>query len=75
VSGLAWTSEKPTEPGWYWLKDGKEDVCPAEVLRLEANGILYVSEAHLDNLYTMACYRDALWCGPIPCPELPDDRS
>lgn len=52
---LHWTREKPTEPGWYWIRDGWER---AEALEGE---IRYLQpDAALDDQWEYA--------GPIPVP-------
>lgn len=34
----AWTSEKPTKPGWYWFRDDEGNKDFVHVIRLEGGG-------------------------------------
>lgn len=31
LTPLAWSSEKPSEPGWYWFRNDSKDIDPALV--------------------------------------------
>jgi hypothetical protein len=66
MSEPTWTSELPTEPGWYWFRDeggakGITRVLRYGDLRMEAAGI------RLDGIY----WRGARWCGPLVEPPDP----
>lgn len=69
---LAWTSERPTEPGYYWLNDGDG---PPEVVRYLA----WFGEsrpgvwgcAWSDYEPTGAFSTGTLWAGPIDPPPAP----
>ena len=54
---LTWTREKPTEPGWYWLKVGSGN---GTIMRVSAFDIR-------DARFGTAVEFE--WAGPIPEPE------
>jgi len=41
---MSWTSEKPTEPGWYWLRTAESLAC-VEFKRSQ-NGTWFVYRGH-----------------------------
>ncbi len=54
---MKWTTEKPTEPGWYWFELGP----------IYKISIRYFNSAKLS--IKSAIEKDAKWAGPIPMPE------
>lgn len=76
MNPLTWTSERPTEPGWYWMRKLPFLDKPKIVLiRLVSNGSLFVKryEASMQALNEFVTrHRGCQWAGPIPDPqELP----
>ncbi len=57
---MKWTTEKPTEPGWYWIK-GYDDSEP-RIIFAENRGKFF------DGKYWHNPYK-AKWAGPISVPE------
>lgn len=58
---MKWTTEKPTEPGWYWFKNANGIVM--QEIFLSKKGELWVD---FDPLYE---YENTQFAGPIPQPE------
>ena len=64
---LRWTSEKPTEPGWYWYRDIDDasygtEMCHVENVNGELCGAFNDRDMPpVDNL-------NGQWCGPLPRP-------
>ena len=58
---LRWTKEKPTEKGWYWLKEEGRHA----VVKMTAGGM--ISEPYVRHVNDV----DGEWAGPIPEPEEP----
>lgn len=62
---MKWTTEKPTEPGWYWYRTSRQQLI-VEVVRLREK--MYVHNGHIaDDLddYT------GEWQGPLTPNEAP----
>ncbi len=64
---LEWTTEAPTQEGWYWVKreDKKEIV---QVYKLDGSFYAWTTMDERDhdlNEFTM-------WLGPLPVPEKPE---
>ena len=79
---MTWTTERPTEPGWYWFEVGNDS--PARMTR-NIRAIVLVGE---DPLYTPPRLRvqfpqgtfhvgrmGGRWAGPIPQPEEPSNEN
>ena len=77
---LTWTSEPPTESGYYWYRRGKGFIpqivyllwegCFFELKPKEPNRLLVMhwAENEIDRSYdTKVCVGE--WAGPIPEPE------
>jgi len=61
---LKWSKEKPTEPGWYWIKDN----LGTEIVRIEEiSGTLSIWYERDYEAYPVP--NNAEWAGPIPEPE------
>ena len=56
---LKWTREKPTQEGWYWLKEEGRHA----VVKMTAGGM--ISEPYVRHVNEV----DGEWAGPIPEPE------
>ena len=71
---LCWTTETPTEPGWYWNRVAGKETLPVR-LYYDSNGTLCYQVAGLPYECWLA---EALadepgceWAGPIPEPQEP----
>lgn len=73
MSELAWTSERPMVPGWYWLQRAHLDrQLPPEVVEISTgHEDDYVNFTGCDESYFL---RDCigLWSGPLTPPPLED---
>ena len=71
---MKWTTDKPTEPGWYWMDDGDNwykqavriDVAPRSLGTEQL--CVYSGIAEFVGLVDN-CKEGAKWAGPIPEPE------
>ncbi len=74
---LRWTTDIPTEPGWYWMRSSKlrPEVC--HVYESQFGRGLSVARVYHDEIETLSefvlCRRNVEWAGPIPMPEEPND--
>lgn len=57
---MQWTTKKPTEEGWYWVKTGTYP-------RIE-NVFNYFGELNMNNK-PINIFKNVLWAGPIPEPS------
>lgn len=67
MNPLVWTTDPPTEPGWYWLYDrlyGSRVVCVSHGLVSDGFAALNIPLRH--------CV-DCKWAGPIPQPTEPEE--
>lgn len=67
---LTWTTEAPTEPGWYWAKPA---VGAADIVEVSRKGgamsvVFYSAFSPPDNVYVDDI--DCQWAGPIEPPEV-----
>ena len=60
-----WSTEKPTEPGWYWVWFAGVRPHIVQVVLIGGRLMIWTDGAGID----LANYR--FWCGPLPCPEPP----
>jgi hypothetical protein len=63
---MRWTKDKPTEQGWYWLKENSY-LKPRIVRLTRHDGSLFV------NVWDPVGEKDGYWYGPIEEPEGPED--
>ncbi|HJT19881.1 MAG TPA: hypothetical protein VJ746_05400 [Nitrospira sp.] len=79
TQSLSWTSEKPTQPGWYWVRNlrvpllrGKyrevERFGVVEVLRDQTGSELYVSVTGSDWMSEIVKV-EGEWAGPLEPPS------
>lgn len=71
---MKWTSEPPTEPGWYWNSWGIPTPDPDMLLvERRADGRLHASDiwdTSSDGLeWGLLVSFGSYWAGPIPHPE------
>ena len=67
---MRWTSEPPTEPGWYWHKSNSFRISVAEVFRPGTDVDLWVTHLYAEDWLAALIEMDAgnQWCR-IPEPE------
>lgn len=63
---MTWTTEKPTEPGWYWYRAREHKMWVAEVIKTHT-GLRIHFEWGWQNLESVN--RTSEFAGPIPMPE------
>lgn len=71
---LCWMTEKPTEPGWYWLRGGWAD--PATMVYVEIYPNLGKNRVIInlgDSLPPTP--PNAEWWGPVPEPTPPQEEK
>lgn len=67
---MKWTTEKPTEPGWYWMREiGKPQFPPIirQVKRAAPLGVLVLVTWSSSCVISEIDYAE--WAGPIELPE------
>lgn len=65
---MKWTSEKPTEPGWYWTKLWHGRILVVEVARMPSGSLYF----YVPDVTKRADDKDfVLWSGPLELPEKP----
>lgn len=65
---LKWTSNLPTEPGWYWIMSYNKKPSMVEVRVIDGRLMLTSGVINV----TLNIFEGCLWAGPIPEPEEPD---
>ena len=63
-TGAGWSGERPTVPGWYWMRyrpDAPQNVCH---VRRAGDGLVYWNGAREVSIFESP----AEWSGPIPPP-------
>lgn len=63
---LKWTSDLPTQEGWYWLKEGEFK----QLVYVRSEGELVFYEAMSESDRSVSC-NEGEWYGPIEPPEYP----
>jgi hypothetical protein len=63
-----WSKTAPTEPGWYWYRDGARFEC-VEVERCQGTGELFAFPGHPEREYMVDMFPGEWWPVPIPRPE------
>lgn len=65
---LKWTTDLPTQEGWYWLKEENEPLIVVTV-RFECGELVYYEAmSEIDCCVALA---EGEWYGPIEPPEYP----
>ena len=64
VCNLEWTTEPPTEGGWYWIRYPDGEIACVEVFYSLGN-------METDSDYVLDTVTH--WLGPLPVPEPPED--
>lgn len=67
MPNLTWTRERPTVPGWWWVRSryGKRVTQTIMCVKAWEDGRLYIYAGKPVERH------DAEWAGPIPQPEEP----
>jgi hypothetical protein len=74
MTKLTWTTEKPSEPGWYWCRSApgcKHGYVPAIYEVHDCPGTAHEGRLRVGRFAWMDELKDCLWSGPIPTPEEP----
>jgi hypothetical protein len=72
---MRWTTERPQQHGWYWVrkhKNGVGDPEPAEVVLVSMRfrrAEVYYSGSDVDDSLDSDMFGTAEWCGPLEVPE------
>ena len=67
---MEWTTEKPTEAGWYWTRGrGGAIACVLVTTIKDDDDALFVGVPCFADPFPLD-YFD-VWMGPLPVPELP----
>ena len=65
---MKWTTELPTEPGWYWLREyGQQPIIVRVKKDKDVPGILLAEAVYLNIAVQILVGCE--WAGPIPEPE------
>jgi hypothetical protein len=67
---MNWTKKTPTEEGWYWFKDGIEDIVPVFVMKPFRGDLWSLHHPHWTYGRHLDMYAGCLWCGPIQPPPV-----
>lgn len=66
---LSWTSEPPTEPGWYWNRQSKIDTPIMTYVSKYGRVFGYYPHLGVDgHAEFLVSVRKSQWAGPIPEP-------
>ena len=71
ASGLEWSTNKPTQPGWYWYKPKPEhgDVCIARIIHTSEGGlIIQFDNGHCTHFAGVPQSLIDHWAGPLVPP-------
>ena len=71
AADLKWTTEPPTQEGWYWTPNGNSYIEVVEVRKSKRNDAGLVVYRCGEEVPLMRGY--SYWLGPLPVPELPTD--
>jgi hypothetical protein len=67
---MTWTIDRPTTPGWYWLKNPPDsDAVPVEVWEFEGEFWVSYSGTESDDRLLKDVFDDVRWYGPITPPS------
>ena len=67
-TGFAWTTERPTKSGWYWMQAGK-GTNVVKVLEREGVLFVYYIEPASESRVLAALSSGIEWAGPLRPPE------
>ena len=66
---MEWTTEKPTESGYYWMKDGSAIVIvEVEIGTFDGFHRSHVWQIGTGRLTDLHKFKNMMWLGPIPDP-------
>lgn len=67
---MKWSTDKPIEPGYYWIAEAGEKPLMVEVnVESDSHNLMFVLLPGDDERYPLAIWNGALWMGPIAVPE------
>lgn len=69
---VVWTTERPTESGWYWMQDGSSmAVVKIEIGTFDGFYIEWAWQAGSRMQTPLSCFKDMQWAGPLTEPKEP----
>lgn len=68
---LEWTTEPPTQTGWYWIYTRKGIFHTYMVHVLKGSTGLYCESIGEELDYVIKDFEISHWLGPLPLPEMP----
>lgn len=76
IMDLQWTTEPPTEEGWYWVKNkytGAHDIEPVYLVKVThiENQVVWSIEINGGSGEDFSYFSH--WLGPLPVPEPPQE--
>lgn len=71
LARLQWTTETPTQEGWYWVVNGNKEMEIVKVYKT-CEG-LYVWTVTSEKDFELKDF--SMWLGPLPIPEPPTTDS
>ena len=70
---LTWTTETPTEPGWYWWQESAQAPEAVFVLHYDNQSGPLVFRDPVDRVWQFVQRQSGIqWAGPIPLPGEPE---
>lgn len=67
---MKWTTDKPTQPGWYWIKDGSAArIVELEIGTFDGVYVAWVWQVGSRAQIPLERFNCGEWAGPIPEPE------
>lgn len=64
---MNWTTEAPTQPGYYWLRENGDDEDPM-ILEVESSDMGLISSCCGHKGFIPIRFCAGEWCGPIAAP-------
>jgi hypothetical protein len=66
---MRWTTEKPSEPGYYWIAEANEQLHIVQIgIVSNSHNMMYVLLPGDNEKYLLGVWEGALWMGPLPIP-------
>ncbi len=68
MNEMKWTTEKPTDPGWYWYHPEFTETPLIVLVSIRGKSVTF-ERAGFSMLYKISKEGTGKWAGPIPVPE------
>ena len=68
---MNWTTDAPTQQGWYWFRTGDEEKHTVIVYVISAEHMVAIGTEHETN----PAYQKGSWFGPIAPPPFEERES